>query len=374
MLRDLHRHPCLRWQKIPATGRQSYIGVNSCQHKSTQLHRIRASQPADTSRRRCTKSGRHLVLTPLDAVAPSQGISSRRTQLQQLTTPAPRPGSSPGGRHKSCPGLPGTGMIEKTSVAKGKRRDGILSKGFFDGRERHAAGRIRSTNLLKSAKTQKGEIEPGNFEPNRLKNKIFGKNSILWYHIVQHWSHGFILMHHYPVRPRYVSATQLVLEIDEGFLLNIAHKSFSQCSQHVLKAGRISADERPSVLPGNCYSRHYWMTRSLVSPECLLSAERAAYCRIHAVVPCRSIRSEPEIAVVNCDGNQVAFRPTANEMHLHDPDCARSASQSWNGLIIAVRPFQRFPFLSHAGQLLRGSKQGTVSTVISINRLNNAII
>ncbi|CAB0012742.1 unnamed protein product [Nesidiocoris tenuis] len=98
MLRDLHRHPCLRWQKIPATGRQSYIGVNSCQHKSTQLHRIRASQPADTSRRRCTKSGRHLVLTPHDAVAPSQGVSSRRTQLQQLTPPAPRPGSSPGGR------------------------------------------------------------------------------------------------------------------------------------------------------------------------------------------------------------------------------------------------------------------------------------
>ncbi|CAB0004122.1 unnamed protein product, partial [Nesidiocoris tenuis] len=98
MLRDLHRHPCLRWQKSPATGRQSYIGVTSCQHKSTQLHRIRASQPADTRRRRCTKSGRHLVLTPLDAVAPSQGVSSRRTQLQQLTPPAPRPGSSPGGR------------------------------------------------------------------------------------------------------------------------------------------------------------------------------------------------------------------------------------------------------------------------------------
>ncbi|CAB0016396.1 unnamed protein product [Nesidiocoris tenuis] len=100
MLRDIHRHPCQRWQQIPATGRQSYIGVTSCQHKSTQLHRIRASQPADTSRRRCTKSGRHLVLTPLDAVAPSQGVSSRRTQLQQLTPPAPRPGSSPGGRTK----------------------------------------------------------------------------------------------------------------------------------------------------------------------------------------------------------------------------------------------------------------------------------
>ncbi|CAB0013852.1 unnamed protein product [Nesidiocoris tenuis] len=30
---------------------------------------------------------------------------------------------------------------------------------------------------------------------------------------------GFILMRHYPVRPRYVSATQLLFEIDEGFLL-----------------------------------------------------------------------------------------------------------------------------------------------------------
>ncbi|CAB0013103.1 unnamed protein product, partial [Nesidiocoris tenuis] len=98
MLCDLHRHPCLRWQQIPATGRQSYIGVTSCQHQLTQLHRMRASPPADTSRRSCTESGRHLLLTPLDAVAQNQGVSSRRTQLQQLTPPASRPRSSPGGR------------------------------------------------------------------------------------------------------------------------------------------------------------------------------------------------------------------------------------------------------------------------------------
>ncbi|CAB0001133.1 unnamed protein product, partial [Nesidiocoris tenuis] len=34
-----------------------------------------------------------------------------------------------------------------------------------------------------------------------------------------HYPTGFILMRHYPVRPRYVSATQLLFEIDEGFLL-----------------------------------------------------------------------------------------------------------------------------------------------------------
>ncbi|BES98481.1 Hypothetical protein NTJ_11294 [Nesidiocoris tenuis] len=57
---ELHRHPCQRWQQIPATGRQSYIGATSCQHKSTQLHRIRASQPADITRRSRAKSGRLL--------------------------------------------------------------------------------------------------------------------------------------------------------------------------------------------------------------------------------------------------------------------------------------------------------------------------
>ncbi|CAB0011030.1 unnamed protein product [Nesidiocoris tenuis] len=56
-----------------------------------------ASPPANTGRRSCTESGRHFLLTPLDAVAPNQGVSSWRTQLQQLTPPASRPGSSPGG-------------------------------------------------------------------------------------------------------------------------------------------------------------------------------------------------------------------------------------------------------------------------------------
>ncbi|CAB0015799.1 unnamed protein product, partial [Nesidiocoris tenuis] len=82
MLRDLHRHPCLRWQKIPATGRQSYIGVTSCQHKSTQLHRIRASQPADTSRRSRAKSGRLLSAhsTPAaDAAGSTPRVFTRGT-------------------------------------------------------------------------------------------------------------------------------------------------------------------------------------------------------------------------------------------------------------------------------------------------------